>query len=99
MYIVCLKENVAVATAICKNLDTAKEQFTVYDDIQEITDKEFYTMPLPSKLINGEWVKVDETPIVDYPQTEKLTEPTEPTTDSTVYDELAAAYQEGVQEA
>ena len=96
MYIVCLKNNVAVATAICKDLDAAKAQFTVYDDIQEITDKEFYTMPIPSKFSNGEWVKVDETPIVDYPQTEK---PTEPPEESSVYDELAAAYKQGVQEA
>jgi hypothetical protein len=99
MYIVCLKDNVAVATAICKDLDTAKAQFTMYDDIQEITATEFDTMPIPSKFNNGEWVKVDETPIVDYPQTEKPTETTEPTTKSSVYDELAAAYKQGVQEA
>ena len=96
MYIVCLKDNVAVATAICKDLDAAKAQFTMYDDIQEITATEFDTMPIPSKFSNGEWVKVDETPVVDYPQTEK---PTEQNTENSVYDELAAAYKQGVQEA
>ena len=94
MYIVCLKENVAVATAICKDIDEAKTQFTMYDDIQEITAEEFDTMPIPSKFEGGKWVKTDEMPVVEYPQTE-----TPPSTKQSVYDELAAAYKQGVQEA
>lgn len=92
MYIVCLKDNVAVATAICKDIEAAKAQFAVYDDIQEITAEEFDTMPIPSKLEGGKWVKTDKTPIVEYPKTEKPI-------NLSVYDELAAAYNEGVQEA
>lgn len=95
MYIVCLKDNIAVANAICKDIETAKVQFTMYDDIKEITDEEFYTMPIPSKLRNGKWEKTDEMPIVEYPQDEQQIEKT----NNSVYDELAAAYKEGVQEA
>lgn len=96
MYIACIKDNIAVATAICNDIEKAKAQFTMYDDIQEITADEFYNMPIPSKLINGKWEKTDEMPVVEYPPTE---EPIQPTGESSVYDELAAAYNEGVQEA
>lgn len=96
MYIACLKDNTVVATAMCKDIDEAKSQFTMYDDIQEITDNDFYTMPIPSKFINGEWVKTDKAPSVEYPQAEK---PTEPMPENSVYDELTAAYKQGVQEA
>ena len=96
MYIVCIKDNVVVATAICKDIDEAKSQFTMYDDIQEITAEEFDTMPIPSKFEGGKWVKTDEIPAVEYPQIET---PTQPAEENSVYDELAAAYKEGVQEA
>lgn len=68
MYIVCLKDNTAVATAICNDIDGAKAQFTMYDDIQEIPAEVFDNMPIPSKLINGKWEKTDDIPIVEYPQ-------------------------------
>ena len=74
MYIVCLKDNTAVATAICNDIDEAKAQFTMYDDIQEVTAEVFYNMPIPSKLINGKWEKTDDIPIVEYPQEEVLTD-------------------------
>ena len=96
MYIVCLKDKIAVATAICKDIDRARADFPYYDDIQEITAEDFDNMPIPSILINGKWEKTDETPVVEYPQKETQAKPTD---ESSIYDELAAAYKEGVNEA
>ena len=97
MYIVCIKENTAVAVAICKDIEKAKAQYTMYDDVQEITADTFYNIPIPSKLINGKWEKTDSAPVVEYPQ-EEIT-PLAEEKNISVYDELAAAYKEGVQEA
>lgn len=96
MYIACLKDNVAVATAICRNLEEVQPQLAVYDEVVEITADTYYSMPLPSKLVDGKWEKTDEVPVVDYPQTE--TEPI-PAVDNSVYEELDAAYYEGVNSA
>lgn len=78
MYIVCLKDNVAVGVAMCKDIETAKTRFAVYDEIREITAEEFATMPIPSKLDDGQWIKTAQTPIVEYPQNEDIEkQPTE----------------------
>lgn len=98
MYMAYLKENIAVATAICNSLEEAQEQLSIYDDVIEIDYDAFQNMPLPSKLVNGKWEKTDECPNIEYPQAQEPTQtPTEG--NGSIYDELAAAYKEGVQEA
>jgi hypothetical protein len=98
MYIVCLKDNIAIATAICNNLEEMQPQLSVYDEFIEVDYEVFQNIPLPAKLDNGKWVKTDEYPNVEYPQAQEPTQATDEGNGS-IYDELAAAYKEGVQEA
>ena len=96
MYIAFLKEGVAVAKTICDSIEEMQGQMTLYDECIEISQKDFEYIELPARLNNGAWEKTDEMPVVEYPQVET---PTPPTAENPVYDELAAAYKEGVQEA
>lgn len=98
MYIVCIKDDIAISTAVCFDLAEAQAQFATYDEIKEISYEDFCNMPLPSKFVGDKWVETSDYPVITYPQKEDKQEtPKEETT--TVYDELAAAYKEGVQEA
>lgn len=96
MYIVLLKENIAVATAMCNNIDEIKDKITLYDNYEEINEKTFNTIPLPSVFEGGKWVKTDKATKVNYPP---IKEEQTPTGNNSVYDELAEAYRKGVQEA
>lgn len=98
MYIACLKDGVAVATSICDNLEESRAALSMYDEVMEISTDDFYSMPLPAKLIDGKWEKVDECPAVEYPQAEPMETPGENDSsgDVVTWDELDAAYNEGV---
>lgn len=98
MYIACLKDGVAVATSICDNLEKSKAELSMYDEVLEISADTFYSMPLPAKLIDGKWEKTDEWPEVEYPQPEPVETPGENDSsgDVVTWDELDAAYNEGV---
>lgn len=97
MYIALLKENIAVATALCNNIDEIKDKITLYDSYEEIDAQTFNTIPLPSVFEGGKWVKTDTPTKVEYPPVTETEQ--ENTGNNSVYDELAAAYREGVQEA
>ena len=99
MYVAFIKDKTAVATSRCNKIEELSKFEGIYDDIVEISKTDFDNMPLPSKLNNGEWVKVDKAPHIEClqdttPETEQGT-----SDNSSVYDELAAAYKGGVQEA
>ena len=94
MYIAFLKEGVAVAKTICDSIEEMQEQMTLYDECIEISEKDFENIELPAKLNNGVWENTDEMPEINYPIAEET-----PTEETSVYDELAAAYKQGVQEA
>ena len=40
-------------------------------EVEEITEEDFLTMPLPAKKVDGVWTKTDEFPEIDYPETEE----------------------------
>ena len=94
MYIVLLKDAVAVATGRCNNLEEISENMTPFDKAVEVSESVFNSIVLPAVFVNGKWEKADKSPKVEYPPTQKTN-----AGENSVYDELAAAYREGVQEA
>lgn len=89
-YYVFKKDDIAVQAVKSGEVPTS-EIF----EIEEISKLEFLTLQLPCKRIEGVWTKVDEMPEIEYPETEPDPEP-EPKPEPTMWDELAAAYTEGV---
>lgn len=96
MYVLFLKNDVAMSKA--KRATINNVDVSPYDECIEVTKKVFDEIKLPAMLVNGEWVKTDEVPAMEYPKATENEEET-PTGGISVYDELAAAYREGVQEA
>lgn len=70
VYIVFLKDNIAVAKGSYKSLDNIK--LGVYDEYREVTDTEYKSVEFPSVYTDGEWIKTEVFPVIDFP------EPTEP---------------------
>lgn len=99
MYIACLKDGVAVAISVCDNLDESRSELSVYDEVVEISADAFYSMSLPSKLVDGKWEKTDEFPVVEYPEPGETPGGKNPSGDVVTWDELDAAYNEGVNSA
>ena len=70
-YYVFIKDDIAVQAVKSGDVPTS-EIF----EVEEITRAEFLTLPLPCKRVNSVWVKVDEMPEIEYPESE----PVEPIT-------------------
>ena len=73
-YILFVKNNIATAKCCYKLLKNIKSD--LYDSYEEITEKEYNSIVLPSEKINGEWVKTDIFPKIEYPNVSVTTEPT-----------------------
>lgn len=52
------------------------------DKVEEIEDKLAYTINLPCKKVNGEWIHTDEFPVIEYPVFEPVEQ--EPTIEEQV---------------
>lgn len=96
MYIILLKNDVAMSKAKRETIDNL--DIFPYDVCIEVSKDVFDKIKIPARLVNGEWVKTDDIPVMEY-QTAPEKEKEIPTGNDSVYDELAAAYREGVQEA
>ena len=76
MYVIFLKDNVAVSKAQRTTVD--RMNISPYDNCIEISKNVFDTIELPARLVNGEWRKTDCMPCIDYPIIESMQEvPTE----------------------
>ena len=95
-FILFLKDNIAIAKARKVSLDNV--ELGVYDGYEEITEKEFNTIELPSKKIDDMWCKTNKFPVIDYPSPEPKPEPTPENGTDLSIDELATAIMEGVNE-
>lgn len=74
MYIILFKNDVAMSKVQRKKIETLS--ITPYDKCIEVTKEEFNKIKLPARLVNGEWVKTDDAPQIDYPPAPER-EPTE----------------------
>lgn len=93
MFLLLIKNGVAMSKMRCNNIDNIK--MTLYDTAEEITEKEFKEIQLPAKKEGEAWGKTTDAPFLDLADVENEDEQPQ----NSVYDELAAAYREGVQEA
>lgn len=70
MYYLKIKDNIAIG------VDISKPEISFdCDRTEEIDDKLAYTIKLPAKFVNGEWVHTEEYPVIDYPVSEPTQEP------------------------
>lgn len=74
VYILFLKDDIAVAKSCRKSLDNI--DLGVYDGYVEVTREEFDNIELPSKKVDNEWVKSDTFPSIEYPKVEPIEKPT-----------------------
>jgi hypothetical protein len=95
-FFVYLKNNVCMAKGICKSVEDAEAFMAFYDAVEDVTEEVYKTISIPSVKVNGNWEKNENIPVIEYPEGPV---PEEQPHDVSVYDELAAAYREGVQGA
>ena len=74
MYILLIKNDVGISKVKRKSIDSLN--MTPYDKYIEVEKDVFDKIELPAKYVNGEWVKTDEAPQIDYPPAPER-EPTE----------------------
>lgn len=77
MYYLKIKDNIAIGVDISK-----PEIGFDCDRTEEIEDKLVYTINLPCKKVNGEWIHTDEFPVIEYPVSEPVEQ--EPTIEEQV---------------
>lgn len=68
MFVAYIKDNVYMAKGICKSIEAAEPFKAVYDAVEEVTEEEYHTIPIPSVKVNGRWEKTDTIPDIDYPE-------------------------------
>lgn len=77
MYYIKIKDDIAIGISIF-----APSIGFDCDRYEEVSDEVANNVEFPAILVNGEWVKTDEYPTIDYPITE--TEPPQPTLEERV---------------
>lgn len=68
MFLVYSKNNVYMAKGICKSSEDAESFMGFYDAVEEVTEEEYKTIPIPSVKVNGQWEKTDNIPDMEYPE-------------------------------
>lgn len=80
MYCMLIKNGIGMQKIYCKNIDEVNTD--IFDSCEEISEKEFNSLQLPCKKVNGEWAHTEEYPVIEYPVSEPVEQ--EPTIEEQV---------------